>query len=185
MNVLLKETHQINAACFSIWQWVPILHVKCDVGSGRENEELPVSLTDIALQKQFCLGSKKESVTQLNYLLNLNKLHWGRSWKIRQKRKWAFPEEKQIGWGGGGEVENIIFWKNSAGSFGFLTLPLEILEKTSFHPCKSCKIVWHPLEIPRSKTKAHGNSARIFLNHPWKFHFFLIDSWNFHMLFLQ
>ena len=45
------------------------------------------------------------------------------------------------------------------GIFKYVLLPLEILEKTSFHPWKFCKIVWHPLEIPRSKTKTHGNSV--------------------------
>ena len=51
-------------------------------------------------------------------------------------------------------------------------LPLEILQKTSFYPLKFCKIVWHPLAIPRSKTKTHGNSKWVFLEYPWKFHFF-------------
>ena len=36
------------------------------------------------------------------------------------------------------------------GVFRFVTLPFEILEKTSFHlPKKFGKIVWHPSEIPR------------------------------------
>ena len=31
--------------------------------------------------------------------------------------------------------------------------------------------MWHPLEIPRSKTKTHGNSIQFFIEQPWKFHF--------------
>ena len=31
--------------------------------------------------------------------------------------------------------------------------------------------MWHPLEIPRSKTKTHGNSIQFFIAQPWKFHF--------------
>ena len=37
---------------------------------------------------------------------------------------------------------------------------------------KFCKFVWHPLEIPKSKTKTHGNSVLLFLEHPRNFHFF-------------
>ena len=29
---------------------------------------------------------------------------------------------------------------------------------------KFCRFVWHPLEIPKSKTKTHGNSTLVFLN---------------------
>ena len=67
-----------------------------------------------------------------------------------------------------------------------LYIPLEISKKTSFHPKKFCKIVWlwHFLEIPKSKTKTHGNSI-FFFEHPKKFHFFLIDCSNFLMFFLQ
>ena len=41
--------------------------------------------------------------------------------------------------------------------------------KTKFHSRKICKIVLNILEIPRLKTKNHGNSTRSFLDHPWKF----------------
>ena len=33
-------------------------------------------------------------------------------------------------------------------------------------------------EIRMSITKIHGNHAWVFLEHPWKFYFFLIDPWN-------
>ena len=58
------------------------------------------------------------------------------------------------------------------GIFRFVTLPLEVTEKTSFHSRKFCKIVWQPLEIPRSKTKTHGNFIWAFLEHSWSFHFY-------------
>ena len=47
----------------------------------------------------------------------------------------------------------------------FVTAPLQIPGKKSFHPLKFSKIGWHSLEIPRSK-------SRVFLEHHWKFHFF-------------
>ena len=62
------------------------------------------------------------------------------------------------------------------GMFRFVTLPLEIPEKISSHPCKFCKIWWHPLEIqdqkPRPMEIPHDEFARVFLEHPWKFHYF-------------
>ena len=65
------------------------------------------------------------------------------------------------------------FLKSPPGNFRFVTLSQEILERKSFfYPWKFCKFVWHSLEIPKSKTKTHGNSALIFLEHPWNFHFF-------------
>ena len=73
---------------------------------------------------------------------------------------------------GGGVVGDILFW-TAPGIFHFFTLPLEISEKTKLHPWKFHKIVWHPLEIPRPKTKTTGNSSLFFLGHPWKFHFVL------------
>ena len=47
------------------------------------------------------------------------------------------------------------FWKKNPGIFRFATLPSEILEKAKLHPWKFSKIVWHPLDIPRPKTKTH------------------------------
>ena len=56
----------------------------------------------------------------------------------------------------------------------FYTCDLKILEKKSFHPWKFSKILWHPLKIPRSKTKTHVVVIPLdfFLKHPRKFHFF-------------
>ena len=62
-------------------------------------------------------------------------------------------------------------------------ITFQILEKKSFHPWKFCKIVGHSLEISRSKAKTHGNSTRFF--HENSFTSFLINPWNFHMLFPQ
>ena len=42
-------------------------------------------------------------------------------------------------------------------------LPFEILEKA----------MWHPLEIPKQNNKIDRNSTWYFLDHCWKFHFFL------------
>ena len=52
------------------------------------------------------------------------------------------------------------------GSYTFVTLPLEILDKKNFlYIWKFCKIVLHHLEIPRSETKTHENSTRLY---SWK-----------------
>ena len=67
-------------------------------------------------------------------------------------------------------VQGILFWP-PPGIFRSATLPWEIPEKTGFHPWKFCRIVWHPLEISRSKTKSHRKYTIHFI-HPWKFHFF-------------
>ena len=90
---------------------------------------------------------------------------------------------KQGGGRGDGVWGNTLL-KSHPGILRFVVLPLEILGKTSFHPWKFCKIVWHPLKIPRTKAKSHGNSIWDFLEDSWKFHFFLIDPWNFSMFFL-
>ena len=71
---------------------------------------------------------------------------------------WTIPEKLQTGW-----VVDILFWNPPSGIFRFFTLPLEIPVKTSFHPWKFCKIVCHPLEIPRSKTKTQENLTLVFL----------------------
>ena len=59
------------------------------------------------------------------------------------------------------------FWNSP-----FVTLPLEILEKTKLHLQVFHKVVWNTLEIPRWNTKTDGNSTWFFLDHCWKFHFF-------------
>ena len=66
------------------------------------------------------------------------------------------------------------FLKRSPGNFRFVTLSKEIPGRMRFYHWKFCKFVWHPLEIPKSKTKTHGNSTLVFLEHPWKFHLFLL-----------
>ena len=78
--------------------------------------------------------------------------------------------------GGVGDRLRIYFSEKEPGIFKFATL--------SWHDCllrnskekgrrfhwKFYKIGWHP-EIPRSKTKTHGNSIWVFLEHPCNFHF--------------
>ena len=80
--------------------------------------------------------------------------------------------------------EDILFFKKKLWMFWIRHFPLEIPEKRKLHPWKFCKIVWHPLEIPRPKAKTHENSTS-FLDHPWKFYFFFNWPWKFHKLFLQ
>ena len=58
------------------------------------------------------------------------------------------------------------------GIFRFVTLSLEISGKMKFLPWKFHKIVLHPLEFPRPKTKTYGNFTWFFLNYQWKFHIF-------------
>ena len=53
----------------------------------------------------------------------------------------------------------IYFLNKTSGIFTFVSLLLTIPDKTGFHSWKFCKIVWHQLEIPRLKTKTHGNST--------------------------
>ena len=67
-------------------------------------------------------------------------------------------------------VEDILFCKKNPRILRFVTLPLEIPEK-AFTP-RTSATYWHPLEVSRSKTKSHGNSTCVFLEHPWKFNFF-------------
>ena len=79
---------------------------------------------------------------------------------------WTIPNRNRE-WGGG-----YTFWKKT---LEFLDLSLyfwKFWTKQSFTFEDSVKIVLHPLEIQRLKTKTHGNSAWFFLNHSWKFHFF-------------
>ena len=73
------------------------------------------------------------------------------------------------------------FFQKTPGVFRFVTLSLEILEKTKLLRI-FYKIVLHSLGISRPKTKIHGSSTCFFLIR-WKFHSFLLDFWNFHILF--
>ena len=59
---------------------------------------------------------------------------------------------------------------NEQLSLLLFTLPLEIPNKAKLHPQKLHKIVLHPSEILRHKTKTPGKFYIIFFDHPWKFH---------------
>ena len=64
--------------------------------------------------------------------------------------------------------------KTPRGIFRFVALCLgSIPKKTSFHPWKFWKIVWHPSKIPRSIKNQDFIEIRhnFFLEHPRKFHF--------------
>ena len=81
-------------------------------------------------------------------------------------RYWTIPEKLQTGGGRERGWVGILFWNVPSGDFGFVTLPLEILEKTSFftpgNSVKLCAAILK-LEIPRSKTKTQGNFTSVFL----------------------
>ena len=76
------------------------------------------------------------------------------------------------------------------GIFRFVILPLEILEKTSFHSWEFCKFVCvtlvtrYPWKNSKVKTKTH-EVPHDFFNTPGNSTSFLFDPRNFHMLFLQ
>ena len=82
---------------------------------------------------------------------------------------WHTPEKIQRG--GGGGVEDILFWK-IPWNFYFLTLLLVIPDKTKFNPWIFHKIMLDPLEISRPKTNTRGSSILFFLGHTWKSHDF-------------
>ena len=81
-------------------------------------------------------------------------------------RYWTIPEKLQTGGGRERGWVGILFWNVPSGDFRFVTLPLEILEKTSFftpgNSVKLCAAILK-LEIPRSKTKTQGNFTSVFL----------------------
>ena len=78
---------------------------------------------------------------------------------------WAIPEKIQTG------GLRIYSFENPSGISNFLTLHLEIPDKTKLNPWIFHKIVLDPLDILKPKTKTPGNSTLFFLGHPWKFHF--------------
>ena len=71
----------------------------------------------------------------------------------------------------------IYSFEETPGIFRFVTSSLEISDKAKLHPWKSYKIVSHPLQIWRRKTKTLGNFTLIFLAI-----FFNEPLWNFLML---
>ena len=76
------------------------------------------------------------------------------------------------------------FFERIPWTFRFVTLPMDITKKTKLHPWKFPKILLHTLGIPKHpKTKTQFHMK--FLYHPWNSNSFLLDPWNFHMLFLH
>ena len=76
------------------------------------------------------------------------------------------------------------FFEKNLGISRFLTVPLKLANKSELHPWKFCKIVLHPLEILRSKTKTNEIPHDFFLITPGNYTLFLINPWKFRMLFL-
>ena len=72
---------------------------------------------------------------------------------------------------GGGEVEDILFWKPPWNFSYFYFIPaLEIPNKTAQLRDIPQNYV-RSLENSKAKKKTPGNSTLFFLGHPWKFHF--------------
>ena len=63
------------------------------------------------------------------------------------------------------------FLNSPPGIFRCFTLSLEISDKTRLYPQKLHKIMLHPSEILRPKTKIPGNCTWFFLDDAWKFDF--------------
>ena len=103
---------------------------------------------------------------------------------------WVIIFQKKIQTGAIMEDWRTFLWKNLR-MYRFVTLRLEIPEKKVIHPRIFCKIVIHSffgLKISRPKAKTHGNSTWFFLDQlitPRNSTSFLIDPWNFLMLFLK
>ena len=66
------------------------------------------------------------------------------------------------------------FMKKNPGIFRFVTLSLEIRKKTSFHRWKFCKLCGrYPFwKFQRQKPRLREIPLSVFLEQPWKFHFF-------------
>ena len=115
-----------------------------------------------ALSKNYIFMSIQDVSVDINESLMLIYLIAG----PRPFRKGAIPEKIQTG-----GLSTYVLEKDP-WNFKFVTLPLEIHEKIKLHPWQFHKIVLHPLEFPKRKSKTDGNSTLFFLNHLWKFHFF-------------
>ena len=89
--------------------------------------------------------------------------------KAKPIKQWTIPEKIQAG-----EIKDILCWKFS-GIFRFVTLLLEILEKTKLHYWKFHKILLHPLMeiLVLSKYQYPWKLNMNFYYCPWKFHFFI------------
>ena len=114
----------------------------------------------------FNIGSKAEQTTLLAWLVSSEDYPY---------LQWAIPEKIQpsrgVEWG-------YTFLEKNPEIFRYVILPLEILQKASFHLSKFCKIVWQLFEIPSSMSFLNTSS-------PGNFTCFSLNPCNFHMLFLQ
>ena len=85
-------------------------------------------------------------------------------------------------------IKLAFFWKYKTNEQLFLllfTLTLETSDKTKLHSQKFQKIVLHPSEILRFKSKTPGKFYIIFLITPRNSMLFLMNPQKFHLLFLQ
>ena len=93
----------------------------------------------------------------------------------------AYSRKNLNRWGG----VDTLFWKLDFLA-RFVTLPWEILEKTSFYPWKS--EILRNCVPPLGNSKVKNQDPRKFhigfSLKPQKFHFFLIGPWDFYMPFL-
>ena len=76
------------------------------------------------------------------------------------------------------------FFEKSPGSFGFVTLPLEILEKVKLHLWISTKLCGSPWKFQGKKPKPMKIPRDFFLIAAENSTSFLTDPCNFNMLFL-
>lgn len=125
----------------------------------------------------FCVKFRLSPVCQYqNYYYNITNNYLVILEQIQRRECWGYT-----------------FLKRKPWIFKFVPLTLELIDKRKFYPWKIWKSVSHCLEVPRLKTKAHGNSTWFLLDHPCKFHVFFNWSlafghknfsypWEFHIL---
>ena len=113
----------------------------------------------------------------------INKVSLARS--LPHSRQWSkkninglFQKKSKQGEQG---VEDILFWKALPEILDLWLYPKKFQRKKAFTPGNSANLCDTPLEIPKWKTKTHGNSALVFLEHPWSLLFFFLDPWNFYV----
>ena len=82
-------------------------------------------------------------------------------------------------------VEDILFWKALPEILDLWLYPKKFQRKKAFTPGNSANLCDTPLEIPKWKTKTHGNSALVFLEHPWSLLLFFFRPLEFLRFFFK
>ena len=98
----------------------------------------------------------------------------------KMSAKWAIPEKIQTG----GRLK-VYFSEKPPGNFRFVTLPKKIPQKKSFYSGNSRNMCDTPWKLQSQKPRRMEIPHYFFLNTPGISTFFLIEFWNFHMIFLQ